>query len=236
MVREKLGLTVKNKVVQIVGDPNRVAKAIAWVVRDLISRGISVGEVYDIKKRQKYAREIPKAIVVKATGPGTPAATTSATATRPGKSKPTTRRRPVRDHLIPPDCILTVHDLRSKEIEQELRRLSLQEYTNAAAVLFRVFVELSVDWYIDDQGLSLSAQPKLAEKVKAAGEHLLKRARLTQQSIKPVRQACQRGQYLGASITLMNDYVHNSAMFPAAGDLRSHWNSLQPFFAAIWSP
>jgi len=232
-VREKLGIRVEKKQLLIAGDKSRVARVLAWVVRDLIDRQVSVGDLYKLEQRKRYAKKIPKTLAVKPEGSGVPPG--SAKSARSGKRKPAARRRPTRDFLIPSDCVLQVYDARTKEIEGELRRLSLQSYTNAVAVLFRVFAELSVDWYIKDQALPLSANPKLGEKLRVVGEHLLQRKRIDSQQIKPVRQAAQQGSYMGASITLMNNYVHNAAMFPAAGDLRSHWNSLQPFFAAIWS-
>jgi hypothetical protein len=188
--------------------------------------------VYTVKQRHAYARRIPKSVVVQAKGAGVSAAT--AAATRAGARR--ARRRPTRDVLIPYECALTVHDARSREIEGELRKMSIQEFTNGVAVLFRVFIEMSVDWYLNDQGVAVSSSARLGEKVKAAGDHLHKRSKLTLAQVKPVRQASQKNSYLGPTITLFNDYVHNAAMFPAPGDLRSHWNSLQPFLQAIWSP
>lgn len=237
VVREKLGVTIKKRQLLVTGDAARAAKAIAWVVQDLINRNVSVGEVYDLKKRQKYARIIPATVVVKGSGPGTPASSAASRASSVGKPKEKKqRRRPIRDHLIPNDCVMSIQDQRIQDIERELRKLSLQEYPNAVGVLFRVFTELSTDWYINDQALSMPADPKLAHKLKSVGDDLLKRRKLNAQQVRPVRQAATSGSYLGPTITLMNNYVHNAAMHPAPGDLRSHWNSLQPFFSAIWSP
>ena len=237
VVREKLGVTIKKKQLLVTGDANRAAKAIAWVVNDLINRNVSVGQVYDLTKRQKYARAIPASVVVKGTGPGKPASSAADSTSSAAKSKGAKqKRRPVRDHLIPSNCVMSIQDPRIEDIERELRKLSLQEYPNAVGVLFRVFTELSVDWYIKDQALSMPAEPRLGHKLKAVGDDLVKRRRLTALQVKPVRQAATSGSYLGPTITLMHDYVHNAAMHPAPGDLRSHWNSLQPFFSAIWSP
>jgi|SRR5579883_330547 len=233
VVRDKLGLRVKDKKLQIVGDKQRVAKAIAWVAHDLINRNVSVGQVYDLSKRQTYARKIPASIVVKATGPAV--AASSVTISRANKAPAKISRRAPRDFLIPNDCSLNVQDARIQQIERELRRLSLQSYPNAVGVLFRVFAELSANWYINDQAVKVSAHPKLGEKLKVAGDHLHKTKKLTLAQLKPVHHAAQAGRYLEASVTLLHDYAHNAAMFPAPGDLRSHWDSLQPFFAALWS-
>ncbi len=232
-VREKLGVGYENRQIKILGDRVAVAKAIAWMAKDLVDRGISVGEVYHVKQRLAYTRKIPASVVVKAKGSAVPASRDAAA--KAAHAKRGTRRKPTRDNLIRPECILTVHDNRSRDIEQELRKMSLQEYPNGVSVLFRVFIELSVDWYIQDQAVTVTTGAKLAERMRAAGDHLLKRNKITDAQNKPVRHAAQKGSYLGPSVTLFNDYVHNGAMFPAPADLRQHWNSLQPFFQAIWS-
>ena len=232
-VREKLGVTYRSGQLQIAADRDQVARAIAWVAKDIVDREVSVGEVYNIKQRQSYARKIPANVAVRPKGAGVPISALPDKATTKTRR---TRRKPIRDILIPYDCALTVHDLRSRDIEHELRKMSLQEFPNGVSVLFRVFIELSVDWYIQDQGIAGVTGGKLGERVRAAGEHLLKRRKLTNAQVRPVRQAAQKGSYLGPTVTLFNDYVHNAAMFPAPADLRSYWNSLQPFLQAIWSP
>lgn len=102
---------MKSNTLNLLGEPTRVARAIAWVARDLIARQVSVGEVYDMRRRQKYASGIPKEIVVAPAGPGVPAATTHATSIIAGAATgQIVRRSPLRDYLIPTDCVLTVYD------------------------------------------------------------------------------------------------------------------------------
>jgi len=105
-----------------------------------------------------------------------------------------TRRKPIRDILIPYDCALTVHDLRSRDIEHELRKMSLQEFPNGVSVLFRVFIELSVDWYIQDQGIAVVTGGKLGERVRAAGEQ----AEAYQCASKTSASSCPKGIVLRA--------------------------------------
>ena len=120
------------------------------------------------------------------------------------------------------------------DIENELRRLSLGSYPNAISVLFRVFFELSADAYISRNHVSVPDKAQLATKVQRATHDLVTKKKLTPQQAKPVNKACQKDSYLGPSITLMHDYIHNIHMFPTAADLRSDWNSLQPWFTAVW--
>ena len=141
-----------------------------------------------------------------------------------------------RDRLIPNDCVLNVTDPRLREIERELRRLSLESYPNAVSVLFRVFLELSADSYIERVGLSVSLDARLRQKLLDVTKDLVSRKKLTAQQAKPVRRSAQRDSYLAPSITVMHEYVHNQHMFPSPSDIRADWNNLQPWFIAVWSP
>jgi hypothetical protein len=191
--------------------------------------------VYTIEQRQDYASKLPANIVVTPTmksGHGTAAPTDDATPTSKKAKKAKTAKK--RNRLIPPSCVLPIPSGRVNDVEIELRKLSLDEHTNAVSVLFRVFIELCVDSYLESHDLGLREDAALQKKMAAVAADLVKRGKLTEKQRTPVSRACQRDSFLAPSIDLMHQYVHNPHVFPAPGDLRAHWDSLQPFIAATW--
>ena len=160
----------------------------------------------------------------------TSASTTKAIATR-------ARKPAERTKLIPSGCVLDISERRVHNIENELRKLGLNDYTNAIGVLFRVFIELSVDSYLQGHpSINVHERVSLQRKMKAVADDLVANRRLTQKQRQPVSRACQKDSFLAPSIDLMHTYVHNPHAFPAPGDLRAHWDNLEPFLAAIWTP
>jgi hypothetical protein len=237
-VRAKLGIAVEDGQLRLLADARKVSKALMYIVNDLISGKVPVSKIYHVDQRQAYANKLPKSVVVKTSAGARPSPAPGANKGL-GKAKtstPATRPR-VRDTLIPSDCILKVTDTRTRDVEGELRRLSLSDYPNAIGVLFRVFLELSSDAYITTNKLAgTHVDQALQKKLFAVASHLIDQKKLTSQQVVPVRRACARDSFLAPSITLMHQFVHNPHIFPAAGDLRAYWNSLQPFVMAIWSP
>lgn len=236
-VRSKLGVEVQDGRLYLLAGDKKVAKALLHVTSDLASGNTKVGDIYRKDQRVAYAHALPSAIVVPPTiktGHGIDI-NTGEVQVKP-KRAPSAKTPKARDKLIPGDCALSVSDPRCREIERELRRLSLKEYPNAVSVLFRVFIELSADAYIQAVNLPPAADPSLTNKLHAVTNDLVKRKKLTQQQAKPVRRACQKDSFLAASTTLMNQYVHNQYLFPGPSDLRAGWNSLQPFVTAMWAP
>lgn len=238
-IRPKLGLEYSDKTLRAVGEPDKVAKALLYLVTEITENRLDVTNVYTKEQREDFASDLPIDIVVSHTlkrGAGIPLEDVVSAKGR-GRAKGSSTPRPPRPraHLIPSDCALQVEDLRCQEIERELRRLRLEDYPNAVSVLFRVFLELSADAYVEKVTLGTNVYDPLGTKLQNVTRDLVFRKKLTGQQAKPVRRAAQRDSYLGPSITGMNDYIHNQHTFPGPSDLRSDWNNLQPWFMAVWS-
>lgn len=181
-VREKVGVNVKKKQLEILGNEKQVAKALMYVVNDLASGSKKTRHIYTKDDREKYANELPASIVVTPTakgGQGVPVGTPA----QPTPQRAAAVKLPKqRGKLIPRDCVLSVTDPRIKRIEAELRNLSLEDYTNAVSVLFRVFIELSADSYITKIGLSTSIlKDSLATKILDVANDLVNRQKLTRE-------------------------------------------------------
>ena len=238
-VRAKIGIEWSNRTLKAVGDVNLVARALLHIATDIATRQIVVGDVYTREQRIGYANSLPRDILVNRTlRPNQAIPLITYGAEQGSQAQPTaaTRRTRPRDRLIPRDCVLNVTDPRLRDIERELRQFSLENFPNATSVLFRVFWELSADAYINRMGLATSVDARLDAKVRDVTDDLLRRDRLTQQQARPVRRALQRESYLGPSITVLPQYIHNLHMFPGPADLRADWNNLQPWFIAVWPP
>jgi hypothetical protein len=240
-LRKAVGVTWSGGELKAIGDADRVAAALQHVVLN-IANGMKVNDVYYVADRVAYADKLPPSVKVKPTRNPSDAVALSALPRGSGGAAPTTPTTPPiaripkqRDKLIPRDCIMQVTDPRIRNIEHELRGLSLESYPNAIAVLFRVFVELSADAYIGRLSTPAGNDPTLGTKLKDVTDHLVSHQKLTKAQAAPVRQAAQKGSFMGPSVTTMNQWVHNAHMFPGPSDLRAGWDNLQPWCVAVWS-
>jgi len=234
-VRSKLGIDSQDGVLTLVGEKSRVIKALMHVVNDLESGRTKTKNIYTKPERVTYADSLPSNIVVPPLGKGSTivAGSKRFTVVRTVSAYST----PPRDKLIPPKCVLNIVEPRLQDIARELRqKLSLTQHTNAVSVLFRVFIELSTDAYIDRESLPKDPKAKLSQKLKQVSDELIARKKLTKEQANPVRLICDRNSFLAPSTALLNDYVHNHNIFPAPTDLRAYWDGVQPFMTAIWAP
>lgn len=248
--REVIGIEERDGVLHTRAPAAEVARALAHIARDIAYRRVKVGNVYDKAKQLTYLNEIPAGILptqvarrsedataAASTGAGTrKAAAQASTSAKAAKGAKGGKKKPPRDYLIPKECVMKVSDQRLSDIEDELRKqLSLTKTPNAVSVLFRVFVELSVDIYLLRNGHDEMEAKTLGQKMKAVAHDLAKQKKITKKELEAVLKASMKDSFLGPSVDLMHGFIHNPNFFPTATELRGAWSGIEPFMVAIWS-
>ena len=169
-VHEKLGIEIRDGHVTTKLSATEVAKGLKSIVEDLASQRTRTGDIYHSKDRVAYINglhsdalpDLSKATQELLSLEDTVITHPAKPATTP-RSKPSQRKRST---LIPArGFALRISQERLNEIYHELRRLDIYDYTNAVSVLFRVFLELSVDEYIDNNTLGTGIMASLSTKI-----------------------------------------------------------------------
>ena len=239
-VREKLGISFDNGVVRTSLSSEEAMRGLGRVVDDIGSGQITVRDLMSQSQRIDYVNGLGDAL---------PDPDQSLDAPRPlgdpgpvpeptPKPKPTpSKDRPhssARKHLIPRDFTVRIEAARINDIYIELkRRIEVREAPNAAAVLLRVFLELSLDDYIDRNSLRPNRRRGLPGKVEAVADYMQQNRVLHPNDLQPIRRAA-KNRDASHSVRTLHGFVHNRRFSPAPGDLTAIWDTLQLFFEKLW--
>jgi hypothetical protein len=145
------------------------------------------------------------------------------------KSYPVNRKM-----LVPSQHKLSITHARIAKIFNELKSLDCDIYPNAAAVLLRVFVELSLDCYAsthDIKGITVDSQ--LGVKIETITKEMEEDGIMTKHELKAARQMAS-SQTQNSSVKTFHAYVHNKDFTPIATDLRTAWDDLWTFIEKLW--
>ena len=236
-VRAMVGIEKKDGKITSVLSPNEIRKPLTKIIRDLLDTKFNVERIYNKKKRSDYIetfkkneRPISTATISKweITSPNIPADSSKKSKK---KSAPLSTDRKT---LIPSSCVIVIGHNRINKIYRELKSLDVDEYENAVAVLHRVFIELSIDTYIESKKLSgVSKDNKLSKKIDSVTKHLEDNKFLTKHELKSIRMAGSNPNSL-FSVNTFNAYVHNATVNPIPKDLKTSWDNLSGFVEKIW--
>jgi hypothetical protein len=160
----------------------------------------------------------------------------------PAQAKVSTAAK-TRTKLVPDGFSFAhVRPARVLEIFDELRKLPVGSYRNSAAVLFRVFVELSVDVLQNEQAFYVPPDQKatwnrvpLDKKLTKAIEWLEEGGHIKADHALAAKKAFSAQPLKESSVTILNGFVHNSAMFPDPIGLKTAWDNVQPFLETLWN-
>lgn len=250
-VRKSMGLELKSGKLSSTIDPQTAAENLYVVMKDLQQPDVTVGHVYTKEDRKAYLTKIKQQLKT-----GTPTSTSwavdgngaqlaaanptqspsAASASKRG-SKPSSKSR---NQLIPRSTTFPVESTKANDIYRELRKLDIRLYPFSVAVMARVFLEISLDLYIQKHKLkaALAAvagkqNQTLRHKVECVRSDLL--AKGEEKSV--INSAITKFNSASSpfSIDQLHMVVHNAHFHPDAVGLTRAWDSCEGFFLALWA-
>ena len=253
-VREKLGLELNNGLLVSKIAQQEVVKGLTSIVKDILSPEFKVADIYNSEKRRDYINSRKKNDLPDLTNEAnnswqistqgetdSPSAGETAITQKRGKtsSKGTATRRT----LIPHSFAVEINEESAKinKIFSELKSIPVGINPNAASVLFRVFLELSVDRYIDSYGLvkgnalsACSSNENLNGKVQKVLNHMRNNLKVIDDTLSKGIRAELSDLNSILSVESLNAYVHNPFFYPKADNLIIGWDNTAKFFSIIW--
>lgn len=233
-VREFIGISIHNGVIQSEVEQSEVIKGLSRIAKDLLDPTFNVKKIYTKDDRKDYLSGIPKKdtpdTTKKALKPWQ-AGSTATPSPKPPRPKPNPKDRL---KLIPKTCVLVISNPKLNSIYHELQKINVNEFTNAVAVSLRVFIELSMDCYIEINKLTTATKDsKLITKITEVSNHLEKNDFADKHICKGIRIAAgNKNDLLG--IETWHAYIHNNRFSPTASNLVTTWDNIQTFIERVW--
>jgi hypothetical protein len=243
-VRKRIGVEVGDDKLKTALPATEVMKPLRRIVLDLATKTVNVNHLKKKGDQVAYVDKLGKDLpdLTRKSGTAKPVETLDE---RAFKGTPRTKHKPrprvpIRKALIPKSCHLNVTNSKVAEIYKELRTLPLLEYPHAISVLFRVFLEQSVDHYLTGAHISLFQPPPnntkdktLRTKMDDAIDHMIKVGGMNKRHLDGVSKGVNDKNsplYIGS----LNNYVHNRFFSPTERELKVAFDNSQPFFEKIW--
>ncbi len=145
-----------------------------------------------------------------------------------------------RSYLIPKTCRLDIKEVKINNIYRELRDNLLiddsnKSVPNAVGVLFRVFLETSIDYFWEKKkGQTFADDIKLSGKITKVCEYMEQENLADKKQLKNIRTVATDKNNL-LSIQNFHSYVHSYRTQPTSSDLKLKWDNLEEFFEILWN-
>lgn len=237
------GIDIKNGKVITRYEPSEVVKPLSKAVRDLLRDDFTVKDIYYKDDRLNYLESFKKTDLPDKTqelvGDWELISTTRPKKIDPQNAKETSSKKSKRliskrHTIIPKSTIISISQPRVNKIYHELKDLDLRDFENSGAIVFRVFIELTLDSYNDKFPITgVSNNSKLSHKLKEVASDLESKKVLDKHKLKGAYTASTMKDSI-FSIDTFNAYVHNKDFHPEAESLKKNWDNLEIFFIKLW--
>lgn len=228
--RSYLGLGMVNEEIYPVTPTKEVVTRLDKLFNKMIIDDVQVSELYNadliVKFMKKLFGEKPKLSKGKVI-------LTQKKGKEKNKLKKVFPKSNGRGVLIPNTCRLQIQSQKINNIYHELMELPLNDFTNATGILFRVFLEVSIDEYAVKNGINFTAETKLSSKISQVAERLEKENIASKDQLKYIRKVGTQGNGI-LSVDHFNEYVHSCKVQPLPIDMINTWDNLQEFFEILW--
>lgn len=228
--RSYLGIDIKNSDIVLRSSQKEVVGRLDQLFNKIMVDDVAVKEVYHTPDSIKFMKNLfgDKPKLSKATTSISPKGVAKSGALK------SVRRSASRNVLIPKECVIQIYEQKINNIYFELRTAPLNVFTNAIGVLFRVFLETSLDCYAHKYGMPFADGTKLAGKITKICDGL-ERSRVAERlQLVNVRSVTNKGNSV-LSIDNFHQYVHSFKTQPVPVDLIYKWDNLQEFFIILWA-
>jgi hypothetical protein len=145
-----------------------------------------------------------------------------------------------RSYLIPKTFILQISQVKINNIYRELKEDLLLDETkkavpNAVGVLFRVFLEISLDYYAKVHGKHFTQNDKIGSKIAWVVAELKKLGYKDSEFNNVNKVGSAKGHQSYLSIDNFHEYVHSGTTQPSSNELKAKWDNLESFFKILWN-
>lgn len=252
-VREKIGLELSNKVLRAKRNRSEVIKSLLYIIKDITRPEFKVADIYTKVLRKPYIDKLLSQLSL----PFTPSAkewnVDPSPSSNSGNDQSTERTNKKgseeinkirnRNTLIPKGLKFSIPNnyKRIYDIFLELQLIPIKRYTNTAAVMFRVFLEMSVGAYLEtfrmlkDGHMTFNdGKHNLNGQTLQVMNHMTSKGFINRDLAKGIKNELQ-AESSPLSIESLNAYVHNSRFFPQYSSLMTSWDNVQPFFTILWT-
>lgn len=263
--QQAFALKIENKELVPVVDLVHIAPSVEFAVQMFVHEGYNVNDIRNDEDRKTFVSHIPPELspfkldeahkhnknkFQDIEGSSCQPSFTQSTPQRPTEQTPEDKKpyaKPsskARKYLIP--WSLNIANSRINEIYRELRKeIEVQKLPNAAAVTFRVFIEVTCDTYItahktgntpvmrEDNGRKIGNEDKLSTKIRAVSAHLASANLINTEQCKTISKRASSTDSVG-SVDHFNLFVHGSASAPIPSELKDIADEYKPLFEAIW--
>ena len=246
-VRTFLGISLQNG--RLTSDTKKevVTEALTEILTDMMKEDFKVSKIYKKEDREKYIHDMfdgttsPNSVINKTAR--WDFVTTQTEKRKVESEQPVTIAvLPIKPRvtLVPKTLVLSITDARITSIFHEMKGLVVRSYVNTAAIMLRIFLEMSVDVYIETFHLlkagkltSSKSGKSLLEKLQTVIDHL-KVSKVANIDMTKGMEFAMSNKNSPLSPETLNSYVHNYRFSPMPDSLISEWDNVQPFFECLW--